>query len=253
MIKVGIHIHVYHTLKIDEIFNYLSNLPRRCDLKYYLYLSYPRDNSEHVKKRKWRHYIDELKSFNVKNVGYDLYPFIKFCGRTRRINYDIVLKLHTKSDHFGSNILGYNLECILGSPDIIIKIIDAFSQNSNIGIIGSHNSYVSLTKFMYNNQSSVNDLCKLNNLNITRSDGFYAGSLMWINSKLLQDIFFYARIHNFFEQSFSGNDGGFSHAYERCLGLISKKHNLVNFVSNGNAIYTGVPSLEPYTVSCKLI
>ena len=91
--KILIHLHLYHKNQLKYFLKKLKNLKEECDFK--LHVTICKDD-KNIKKK----ILKFSKSANiefVKNIGYDILPFIQVLKKENLGDYDYILKLHGKN------------------------------------------------------------------------------------------------------------------------------------------------------------
>ncbi|MBO7066207.1 MAG: hypothetical protein J6W40_01120 [Alphaproteobacteria bacterium] len=94
MHRVLVVIHLYYPEQVDTILNNLKNV----SLEYDLYCSI--GNAEHHDeiRDKVLKFDSKARIIDVKNVGYDVWPFIHIINGIDLSLYEYIIKLHTKRD-----------------------------------------------------------------------------------------------------------------------------------------------------------
>lgn len=83
-----------------------------------------------VNKYKNEYGIKEIFTSTVKNTGLDLKPFLEQINEAHQHrNYDIILKLHSKSN---KQWLTHSLQCLCGTPMQVLSIVNHFTSNDKV-------------------------------------------------------------------------------------------------------------------------
>jgi len=233
----------------DEMMMYLKNFG---DTKYDLWVTILEEKCDNV-------IVDKIKSFkhntfiiSVKNEGFDIGPFFKILRiiKTQNINYDYLLKIHTKNNTI------WRTNCLMGligSGEHIKRNLYILNNNPMIGSL-CHMSYLSNIKHDSINKTHIDEIIK-NIYGATMSSTdykFMAGTMFWMDMNCLNVFtiniinWILSNINN--ETTYDRNwmeiaktdkignvlwkncdirlrDGMFEHALERIFGFIVQKNN----------------------------
>ena len=198
---IAIQVHVYYEELFYKILNRLKIIPFKFDL----FIS----TVTEVKKL----FIEKLlMDFNIskyeikifKNIGRDVYPFIRQI-RNHYKQYKYISHFHTKkSIHkklLGSNWSEYIYNNLIGNKEIISDIIYDFENNDKLGFIfpepyyeiikGVKNFYHSNMQLNKPNNKFINYLLKKIFHKYTMGDKiiFPVGNMFWARTKAIYQIF----------------------------------------------------------------
>lgn len=148
MLKLLVHVHIYYHEQVDYIIEKLNNI---VDCAWDLYVTYSQYNED--TEQKIKQFKSDTHFINVKNVGYDVWPFIVVLKEIDLKQYDLVLKLHTKGYYkeavFFNNctMKGFGwrdtlYDTYLYSKDVFKNILKKFEDKSEIGIIVNKNLFL---------------------------------------------------------------------------------------------------------------
>nr|WP_317267847.1 rhamnan synthesis F family protein [Arthrospira sp. SH-MAG29] len=221
-LKIAVCVHIFYEHIWEKICKYITNI----NVDYDLFITCPVEKiftvSTVVKKNYPKAHIE-----TVENFGMDVAPFIHCVKKFALWNYDLVLKLHTKNDRSilreeQGNIL---FQGTLGTEDLVNQILNAFSADAKLGMVGPDYLYRSAQYLMYGNRYLVDQFQKYLYLENHKGDwGFFAGTMFWIRGSLLQSLADASRlILKFFTHSEpmrTGGDGSPAHSFERLFGLL---------------------------------
>lgn len=135
-LRIGLHIHIYNIMLIQETISYLKKFPYKSDL---FITTTANDNVVDYLGpliQASLPLIKNMKISQVENRGRDVGPWI-INTRDVQFNYDIFCHLHTKASiHFewGTEWRRYLFENLLGSPSIH-QIINLFNKREDIGLV----------------------------------------------------------------------------------------------------------------------
>lgn len=167
--------------------------------------------------------LSQAKVHYQPNYGMDLLPFFRLVPSLQA--YDWVLKLHTKScDNQASCIWFESLyEGLIGTPEVFFKTLECIRANPSWTMAGIMPFFMSAQHLMLNNQSNVEKVAKLWQVDIDDDWGFFAGSLYWIKPRHFADAAHdLIEKEEWFEQPFA-KDGQIAHAIERLVTKVAQK------------------------------
>lgn len=230
--RLLVHFHIYYQDQIPFFIGRLRNI-NGCDWRLVVTFSSLSDSSR-----------NELISFRpdtvfkqVENFGYDIWPFISVMKSVDVSEYDLVMKLHTKSPSFakqrlnGFRFSGYQwrdvlVDSLLGSPEIFKKNLARFEDDGELGLLCARET------LRYLSQGTPEDLDMLEGecarLGICSRDRFFCAGTMFLartepylflkSDKVSADLFEdRAESHAF---------GTMSHVYERILTMAVTAYGL---------------------------
>lgn len=233
--RIAVVFHIFHLDHLDEYIDYLKNIDK--DFHLYITTSY---STAHPEIKKVSELFENTVVLQYPNIGKDIAPFLELLSTL--VNYDAICKIHTKRDvpSTGSTWRQHSLDCLLGSAENINKIIESFTDDPKVNLIGPKEFYKSglnstpdtLDKIKY----FVNELELDEKFNKT-GWGYFAGTMFWFRPNFLISLARYFCDNNFYSSDYAV-DGQFEHAIERLIGLISAENleesiQLVNLDTNG--------------------
>ncbi len=239
--KIAVCLHLYYIDLFEEIHKYLTNLSAH---HFDIFVTMPRENKAFLPTL--RKYYPKAHVIITENIGWDIYPFIKFLNSFPVEDYDVLFKIHTKKDIpieyslNGIDLSGnlwrnYLLKAILGSPARVEHILRIISRHHHIAMIGAQEVLITGS----DNISLDLDLNALNSLMYKlrlpiRSYEFIAGSIFAIRPLYLTPIKKCAfTAHDF--PPYSPRDwNGLPYCLERAFGCM---------ISSQGACVVGLPSL----------
>ena len=226
--KVGVFLHVFYPNLAKIIAPYLENIPCKIDIyvstkeKAVQELHNIFSNIDNCEKA-------EVRSF--QNTGRDVAPFLVGFGE-RILQYDIILKLHSKRSPHSSALNGWFLHCLdnlIGSESISATNLKAL-QNSQTAIVYPVENYtLSLgiqhdSCWGYNNcnYEKAKPFLKRFNLDHIQRDShfrFPAGTMFWCKPQALKPILQWGLSWKDFEEEAGQVDGTLAHSVERLIGI----------------------------------
>ena len=88
-----------------------------------------------VKSLKRLQGFDNIFTIKVINLGLDVKPFLEQITKSAKKKYDLVMKLHSKSDKIW---LKHTTECLCGTPSQVLSIVHEFQTKNSISMIAPH-------------------------------------------------------------------------------------------------------------------
>ena len=165
----------------------------------------------------------DAKVFYTENHGRDIYPFISIYRITPSLNYEYLLKIHTKkSPHREDGDIWRTdiYEKLMGSTEVINSVLSSFENDQTIGIIGPKGHVIDYRVYWGGNKPKTKELAKRVGISLTeyRSFRFVAGSMFWAKPEALRYLSLVPIEYKEFEPEPVGPDGAFVHALERFIG-----------------------------------
>lgn len=226
--KLLVHFHLYYHDQIDYFINKLKNI-NGCDWD--LFVTYkennPNSNKKLLKLKPDTHFI------KVKNIGYDILPFLNIIKSVNLSDYDYVLKIHTKNKynyfihHASYKAKGYDwrnslITPLLGSKSVFSQNLKTLSDKANIGLICSKN-YLINTRIGYAglDLQKIESLKQQLNIN-SEYDKFIAGTMFLTRACCLNKLA-QAEIKEELFENFCQTDttGTIAHALERIFCILA--------------------------------
>ncbi|MDF1816928.1 MAG: rhamnan synthesis F family protein, partial [Verrucomicrobiales bacterium] len=256
--KIAVCAHIYYIDLLDDVFEATQNIINASGNA----TCYISTTTEHY------HIVDEAlddkgwdyKIITPRNIGYDIYPFLKAAEHAFEDGCDLVCKLHTKKGSANLENIVENIDAvwanmlidpIAGSVETVLNVLAAFSENRDIDMVGAAQVYKSVKHLIYDNGSEMHKLLKqLEPAMDFRTDaGFFAGSMFWARSSLIAKLY---PLITELEKTASeegqktGSYASVWHAIERLFGIlpnIESKHTGLSYASDFSAkhYYIEVP------------
>jgi len=223
--RLAVICHIFHVDLTLEIQSYLRNIPFTADI----FISTDTSAKRAIIERYFASWSNGAVEIRVtENRGRDIAP--KLIGfRDVYDKYEFVLHLHSKQSEHDSvlgNWRGYLLENMLGSPEIVRSVFEAFTRQPQLGIVASqHFEPVRAWINWGGNFEQANDLLNRLGTHISLEDAldFPSGSMFWARSAALRPLLDLQLSFDDFPPEGSQIDGTLAHAIER-LFFIASEH-----------------------------
>ncbi len=193
--NICVCLHLYYVEMFSEISAYLDNFG---DIEFDLYITMPLENKPFAPTIRKKYPAATI--IYTDNIGFDIYPFLRFLQEVDLDYYDVIFKLHSKKDipiafdRNGVDLSGtkwrdYMLQALMGSHARIQQILCIFSRQQHVGMICAQEvllrGYVSLKQDI--------DLQKVQSVLLElglmpREWEFVAGSVFAIRPQLLKRL-----------------------------------------------------------------
>ena len=226
--KVGVFLHIFYPELADTIASYLSNIPSKIDI----FISTKEDSVQILKgifESIGNAQKVEVRHFS--NIGRDVAPFIVGFGN-EILNYDLILKLHSKKSPHSNALSGWFLHCLdnlIGNEVITATNLEAL-QSEEIGIVYPVENYALSLGIKHDscwgheegNFSKANGFLKQFNLSHIQRDShfrFPTGTMFWCKPALLKPILDWNLNWQDFDEEGGQIDGTIAHSIERLIGL----------------------------------
>ncbi len=217
--------HMFHENLASEFRRYFDNIPVPFDV-FISTDTYAKKDIIAAVFRDWQHAPVEIRV--VANRGRDIAPkLVEF--RDLYSTYQLTLHLHSKISTHASvlaNWRGFLLENMIGSPEIVSSIIEAFIGNPRLGLIASqHFEPVRHWLNWGNNFRRARELCARMGIDLKERAAldFPSGSMFWVRSAALTPFLEAGFTLDDFEEENGLVDGTTAHAIERLFFLICEK------------------------------
>lgn len=222
--KICVCLHLYYLDMISQIRQYLDHIP-----EFDLYITTPEENREREQEIKAA--LGDAVIIYTENIGFDVYPFVKFVEEVRLEQYDLVYKLHTKKDiPIEYSLNGYDLkdgkwryyllDSILGTREKVQQSLNAFEKDPKLGMMGSKELIIrdeDIDKDI--DMEKVRAVMQELGLSVVKRE-FIAGSMFVIRASLLEPL----KRRNFqageFPPYLPRDWNGLPYCLERCFGCM---------------------------------
>jgi lipopolysaccharide biosynthesis protein len=217
--RVAVVLHLYYPDLWEEMRTALGNIPEPFDLFVTLV-----DGASHLLRETILNEFPLAHVIVFRNHGRDLFPFVMLVNSGVLFRYELVCKIHGKrSLHFdgGESWRRDLINGVLGSVDLVERIIHAFESNPDIGIVvGDRQIHSGHDRWTRNKERVGQLLARIGPRGSIEEKSFPAGSVFWIRPFLLRTIGALNLRAEDFEPEPIRIDGATVHAVERIFGLI---------------------------------
>ncbi len=251
--KVAIILHLYYIEMWEEIKTYFQKIDQSFDL----YVSIIQHNAPFKKE-----ILLDFPNANVyvfQNQGRDVGPFLEIMNQVYYLDYEYILKIHSKkSPHArnGDEWRNYSYESLMGSSEIVNKVIQSFDNDDKLGVVTGFKNVFSFKKWgLGSNELAMKQLSSLLGIekdfkilrsyckqheeeqygdweeNLLRFNTeedilshkflFPAGTMFWFKPAALKGLLDIGWGLNDFPTEAGQLDGTMAHAIERMVGLIT--------------------------------
>ncbi len=244
--KLAVFLHLYHENLAPEFQRYLRNIPFAFDL----FITTDSAAKAGIITRHFTGWTQGGVDVRVTpNRGRDIAP--KLLGfREVYDRYPFVLHLHSKiSDHSGAlaNWRGLLLETLIGSPEIVTSVFDAFTRRSDIGMIApQHFEAVRHWINWGGNFKAAEALAQRmseHSLSMDKPADFPSGSMFWARSAALKPLLDLNLTFEDFDEEKGQIDGTIAHAIERLYYYVCERAGFGWMKIAPRALYPQTPCI----------
>lgn len=251
-----VHLHLYYYDQLDFFIDKLRNISH-CNWDLYVTVC-EKDEKNLLRLKEFK---PDVNIIEVKNIGYDIWPFIQVIKIVDLDKYDYVLKMHTKNFRYKQNhIQGFKyngkhftgffwrdqlVNAVLLNSNRFLKILKIFNSNKKIGFISDKAFLVKLQKHRLEDIVLLDDMKKRLNIN-SNYEYFLAGTMFIMRACILKRLANSDLCENDFATISATNSiSTYAHALERIFTILTD--------DSGYKIY-GIPdkSLNKYLQSNNL-
>ena len=229
--RIGVIVHVYYPDLLDEIVRQLSAIPVTFDL---IVTNASGDPITIDRDRLPR--ASTVLILDVENHGRDILPLVQLVNSGLLDPYHLVLKVHTKrsgwrdghADLAGTGAAWRDelLNALLGDPDNVAGILNAFATSPSLGLVTADGSLLG-PEFWGDNQAVTSSLLRRLELDLRSEDlKFAAGSMYWIKGFVLQGLRALNLSATDFEPETGQVNATTAHAMERLIGVLADEAGL---------------------------
>ncbi|UZJ45328.1 glycosyltransferase [Marinimicrobium sp. C6131] len=219
--KIAVVVHVYYL----EMWTLIRNRLLAIRTKFDLFVTFS-ETIDVTFADIVRNEFSDARVSRVKNVGLDIGPFLGLVPTLVEEKYTCVCKLHTKKG-LGAQGAAWRdlmLDSLVGSEENFCTIVSAFSNNNNLGCVGSLPIFQSAQRLMYGNKGVVESFVEFVSGDHGKVGdwGFFAGTMFWIRPELLLGLCEFIKTKGILFSDNYKEDGLIEHAIERIFGLIPR-------------------------------
>ena len=230
---VAILLHLYYQ---DLWYEFKSKIIPLLDENVHLYITIHEETE----------YTNDMRSFakkvfTVKNKGMDFGPFIYSWDKIKDIEYDYVLKLHSKKSESSIKNMGKDfgtmwrkdlVDSIIKTKEHFYSIIELLKKSPEIYMVGSEKWFISENKETMDNEfrlrclHSIQKLLKM--VNSHEHGSFFGGSIFLVTTDYLKKLFGdcnLVSLYEEFEDYYSSYGETLAHGFERVIGYGVTKNN----------------------------
>jgi lipopolysaccharide biosynthesis protein len=224
MIRILVVQHIYYHNQVDYFISKLANITS-CEWDLIVtYSSYSKETED-----KFRKFKSNVRFIEVKNVGYDVWPFIHVMKMLDLSPYNYVMKLHTKNfqtDRWkinGLNLKGFQwrdilVDSLLKSQKQFTKVLKEFEKDPETGMICSREMLVKPGN-KHPEDTHLLDM-EAKRIGIVKIfEPFCAGTMFIVRRECLKKIIDAdLNEHVWGKESKTRSGGSTAHVYERLFG-----------------------------------
>lgn len=229
MKQILIHCHIFYPELWEELKAYMMNIIPH---KFELFVTMVEDHA--AIRQDIQNHFPQAHIDIVKNVGYDIAPFISIINKVNLDDYSYIVKLHTKRPstrppYFRSLKNGEwmkNLLSFLQSKETFKQCLQAFEKNSKIGMINDYKIIVGKDFYDKKAQQELRVFLKKHNLPCKRYR-FVAGSMFVARAEIFAELKHLHLIDADFPKPDTRHSMQLAHVIERFLGYSVYFHNMI--------------------------
>ena len=248
--ETAVVLHLFYPELFDEMTAYLKHLGEDYDL----YVTIPKGKLQFAEQVR-EHYPD-ARILVHPNLGRDILPFLNILKTILPLNYQLLLKLHSKKTLHRADGMSWRqdvFEKLLGSTDLVKNVKAAFLADPNLGMLGPLGHVINTHLYMGHNKDKIQDLLLRTGFqsSLPESSSFVASTMFWCRPEIFQPLLTVNVTADDFEPEPLPEDGSIAHAMERFFGLLTtlqgyklKEVDVRGFVSNPDPyrVYSYAPT-----------
>lgn len=222
--SIAVICHLFYMELSNEIASYLVNIPYGFDL----FITTDTPQKKLYLENKFASWNKgKLEVRLAPNRGRDIAPKLVTCNDVHSA-YEFVLHLHTKkSPHLEVNN-GWNtylFDTLLGSKEIVASILEAFSQDEQLGMVApQHYAKIrSCLGWAYNEKFAKKFLKQRLQIPFSNMIDFPSGSMFWARTAALKPLLNLNLQVDHFAKEKGQLDGTLAHVIERVYFLVCEK------------------------------
>lgn len=229
--RVGVVIHCFYPELLGELYDHLANIPVEFDVVV------TNASGEAIPAPEGLANMKNFACFEVDNHGRDIFPLVQLVNAEVLNPYELILKVHTKRSAWREEHTDFNesgdawkdqfLSDLLGTPERVADILDAFAADHALGLITATGNVVG-KKYWGGDQRIVEQLMRRIEMAIGPDAlRFAAGSMYWVRGFVLQGLRAFNLVADDFDEEAGQVDGTTAHAIERIIGIVAEEAGLV--------------------------
>lgn len=213
-------VHAFYVDLVDELAGKLKNLGAEYDL----YITAPKNNPQLLSKLSKT--FPNATVIPFINKGRDVLPFIEIIKKILPLNYRYLVKVHTKlSTHmaFGNNWRQDLFEKLLGTPELVKSIKEAFMEDPKLGLLGPEGHVVESRFYMGGNYPILEKLMPRFNYSCQVPENFFftASTMFWCRPEVFKPFLDVEFLPDEFGEEPIPADDTLAHGLERFFGLMT--------------------------------
>ncbi|MFD2674548.1 glycoside hydrolase family 99-like domain-containing protein [Gulosibacter bifidus] len=223
---IGVHLHVYYDDLVSEIVEQLANIKVPFDV-----IVTNASNATITEADILPSGAKNVRILPVENHGRDIWPLLQVVNAGMLDPYDLVFKIHTKKSAWreqhetlsgsGDQWKEGFYRDLLGTPENVETILNAFAANPGIGVVTSEGS-IAYADQWGGDEEHVKQILRRIRLPHKHDDlEFPSGSIYWIRGFVLQGLRSLMMDRPDFETEAGQIDGTTAHAIERLIGILA--------------------------------
>lgn len=254
--SIGVHIHAYYIDVCSELIEAVSNI----SIEKHVYISTPKEEDiDKIRLLLKKFKIDEVDSTIVltPNRGRNFGPMLVEFGK-KLLCHDIILHLHTKKSlRTGEEQVvwrQHSWRSLCGTKEHAEKIIKAFSDNTELGVVGPF-PLEQYSSYWWKCWLSVGHLLPsfFEKLKITKypKKGFIQfpiGSMFWARSDAISPLLEFNWSYEDFPDEPFPDDGTIAHVIERAIGCIAE-HKGYKYLESKNSESNNFDLVHPQKIA----
>ncbi|MDH4984443.1 rhamnan synthesis F family protein [Aminobacter anthyllidis] len=218
LLRAAIAVHAFYPDVFDEALDLVCTLP----VRHKLFVTTVAEHQAAL-RAKLEQSGRDYSLYVVQNRGRDVLPFLKIYPKLRAEGFDLIVKVHTKKSLHRNDGQLWRKDVYTQLLDgaALERAIQAFANDSSLGMIGPEGHFVPMATYMGANGARVFSIGS--RLGLTepeiRRQGFFAGTMFMAHAEALDPLLGLAFADEEFEPEAGQIDGTLAHALERSMAL----------------------------------
>jgi lipopolysaccharide biosynthesis protein len=224
-------VHVFYAELLDELLRHLAAMPVPFDL----FVTNATGAELPVDTARLPQ-VQRCLILGVENHGRDSWPLVQVINAGLLDDHELVVRVHTKRSDWrerhgqlggtGGDWRAELLSAVLGDPDNVSEIIDAFRAAPDLGVVTADGSVLGPEFWGQNGPVTATLLRRLGVELRPDALSFPAGSMYWARAVVLRRLRDLRMSRDDFEPWGPQIDGTTAHALERVVGLLAVETGL---------------------------
>jgi lipopolysaccharide biosynthesis protein/GT2 family glycosyltransferase len=217
--RIAVVVHLYYADLWQEISEALLNISEPFDI----FVTLVAGASDDIAPSIYAAY-PYANILTVDNHGRDILPFLELLRSGILFRYELICKVHSKRSKWRADAERWRqnlIRGILGSPEMVSRILKAFDADSDLGMVVADGQVFSGRECWVSNEARLWQFFESIGLKPSSFEQHFAGgSIFWIRSFLLRSINVLRLGFDDFEPEPIADDGTTAHAVERLISLV---------------------------------